>query len=94
MPILTRGTDTIDAQGIIRAERPADDGIPRRFPPPLSIEEIGAAFRPEGQRQPKAWLFLLRGRPRPVLVSKATQQGRGGADRGQRGEAPELLRKG
>ena len=31
----------------------------RRFPPPWSIEDIGAAFIVKGQRRPKARLFLL-----------------------------------
>ena len=37
------------------------------FPPPWSIEDIGAAFIVKDKERPKAWLFLLRGGARPAV---------------------------
>ena len=57
-------------------------------------EASESCFRREGQRRPKAWLFLLRGRTGTAFSGEAPHQGRGAANCSQRGETAGAVAEG
>jgi hypothetical protein len=66
--------------------------LPRRFPPPWTIEEHNdACFIVRDANWAGARLLLLRGRARPALRGQAAHQGRGAPPSGQFCHLPKLL---
>jgi len=64
-------------------------------PLPAALDRRGhrRCLRREGQRRPKARLFLLRGRAGPAFIGQATHQGRGAADCSERRQAAGVIGK-
>jgi hypothetical protein len=61
----------------------------RRFAPPWSIEDIGAAFVVKDSSGQKLAYSVMR--KSPAIVSQATHQGRGAADHDTLLQAPEFM---
>jgi hypothetical protein len=61
----------------------------RRFPPPWTVEDIGAAFVVKDS----GGVFLLRGRARAAINSQTAYERRGASDRGRCGESCPFTQK-
>jgi hypothetical protein len=65
----------------------------RRFPPPWSVEDIGACFVVKDSNGLKLAAVHYEEEPGRAIGRQAAQQSRGTADRGQRGEATGAIEK-